>query len=65
MKHTEKYQTTIYKTAMLSTGDELLRAWNCILENQKEVDLELETINLAIKRLIEIQNYFKGVKKDE
>ncbi|MEY8001175.1 hypothetical protein AB8U03_13420 [Clostridium sp. Mt-5] len=64
LKHTEKYQTTIYKTAMLSTGDESLKAWNCILENQKEVDLELESINLAIKRLIEIQNYFKGVKKD-
>lgn len=65
MKHTKKYQDAIYKIAMLSTSQDSLMAWNCVLEDQEEVKLELQTISLAIKNLIEIQNYFKEVKKSE
>ncbi|OAA90816.1 hypothetical protein [Clostridium coskatii] len=65
LKHCKKYQDTIYKVTMLSTSEDSLMAWNCILETQQEVNIELEDIDMALKNLMRIQNYFKGVKKNE
>ena len=63
LRHCKRYQDAICKVAMLYTDEDSLTAWNCMLENQKEIDLELETIDTALKNLMQIQNYFKGVKK--
>ena len=63
LKHCKKYQEAIHKVEMLSDSLDSLRAWDCILENQDEIELELSTINNAIQVLYKIQNYFKGVKK--
>ncbi|WP_051624051.1 ParB N-terminal domain-containing protein [Clostridium akagii] len=65
LDHTKKYQNTISKVAELHIDNESLMAWNCVLENQTEVSLELSTIQVAIQNLIAIQNYFKGVEKNE
>lgn len=65
LKHCKKYQDTIHKVAMLSDSADSLKAWDCILESQEEVELELNTVNNAIQILCKIQNYFKGVKKNE
>lgn len=64
MKLCKKYQDAIHKVSMLDGSLESFMAWDCILESQEEVDLELESVNYAIQNLIKIQNYFKGVKKN-
>jgi hypothetical protein len=64
LKHCKKYQETIHKVEMLSDSLDSLRAWECILEDQEEIELELTTINNAIQVLNSIRNYFKGVKKE-
>lgn len=63
LKHCKRYQEAIHKVEMLSDSLDSLRAWECILENQEEIDLELSTINNSIQVLNNVRNYFKGVKK--
>lgn len=65
LDHTRKYQNVISKVAELSIDKDSLAAWNCTLEKQEEVFLELSTLEVAINNLIVIQNFFKGVKKHE
>lgn len=63
INHTRKYQNAISKAALLDVSIDSLRAWNCILSTGELIDIELESINIAIQNLIAIQNYFKGVRK--
>lgn len=65
LDHTRKYQNVISKAAELNIDKDSLMAWNCTLEKQEEVFLELSTLEVAIHNLMVIQNFFKGVKKDE
>ncbi|WP_347460527.1 ParB N-terminal domain-containing protein [Clostridium sp. DMHC 10] len=65
LDHTRKYQNVISKVAELSIDKDSLAAWNCTLEKQEEVFLELSTLEVAINNLTVIQNFFKGVKKHE
>lgn len=64
LKHCKKHQEAIHKVEMLSDSLDSLMAWECILETQEEIELELKTINNAIQVLNNIRNYFKGVKKE-
>lgn len=65
LDYTRKYQNVISKVAELSIDKDSLAAWNCTLEKQEEVFLELSTLEVAINNLTVIQNFFKGVKKHE
>ena len=65
LDHTKKYQNAITKVASLNIDKDSLMAWNCTLEKQEEVFLELSTLEIAIHNLMVIQNFFKGVKKSE
>lgn len=65
LDHTRKYQNAISKAAELNIDKDSLMAWNCTLEKQEEVFLELSTLEVAIHNLMVIQSFFKGVKKDE
>lgn len=65
LDHTKKYQNVISKAAELNIDKDSLMAWNCTLEKQEEVFLELSTLEMAIHNLMVIQSFFKGVKKDE
>ncbi|WP_373845015.1 ParB N-terminal domain-containing protein [Clostridium sp.] len=64
IKHSKKYEDAISKVALLSTSEDSLKAWNCVLDTTELIGMELSDISLAIRNLITIQNYFKGVKKD-
>jgi ParB-like chromosome segregation protein Spo0J len=64
IKHSKKYEDAISKVALLSTSNDSLKAWSCIANTTELIDIELSELSLAIKNLITIQNYFKGVKKD-
>ncbi|WP_368488470.1 hypothetical protein [Clostridium sp. BJN0013] len=64
IKHSKKYEDAISKVVLLNTDNDSLRAWNCVSDTAEIIDMELSDISLAIKNLIKIQNYFKGVKKD-
>ena len=48
---------------MLNVEEDSLKAWNCITDSKEMIDIELNSISIAIHKLITIQNYFKGVKK--
>lgn len=65
LDHTKKYQNAISKVAELNIDKDSLLAWDCTLEKQEEVFLELSTLEVAINNLMVIQSFFKGVKKDE
>lgn len=64
IKHSKKYEGAISKVALLSTSEDSLKAWNCIADTTELIDMELSDLSLAIKNLITIQNYFKGVRKN-
>ena len=64
IKHSKKYEDAISKVVLLNTDNDSLRAWNCVSDTAEIIDMELSDISLAIRNLITIQNYFKGVKKD-
>lgn len=64
IKHSKKYEDAISKVVLLNTSNDSLKAWNCIADTKELIDIELSELSLAIKNLIKIQNYFKGVKKD-
>ncbi|OOM75118.1 hypothetical protein CLPUN_35550 [Clostridium puniceum] len=63
VKHSKKYQDAIHKINLLYTDEESLKAWNCVVDSEEMINIELEGITTAIQKLISIQNYFKGVKK--
>ena len=65
MKHCKKYQDAIHKVVMLYSELDSIRAWDCVLESQEEVELELETLDSALQNLNKIRNYFKGVRKNK
>jgi len=64
-KHCKKYEDIVHKASMLYTDLDCLQAWNIIYEKQEEIKMELESIEFAIKNLLKIQNYFKGVKRND
>ncbi len=63
LKLSKKYQDSIHKIGTLSVEEDSLKAWNCISDTEEMIDIELNTIGIAIQKLITIQNYFKGVRK--
>lgn len=65
LNHAKKYNEAISKILNLYTSRDSLKAWECTMDSQEELELKLSHINSAVNVLLEIQNYFRGVKKIE
>lgn len=65
LNHAKKYNEAISKVLNLYTSRDSLKAWECTMDSQEELELKLSHINSAVNVLLEIQNYFRGVKKIE